>query len=221
MSREGISATGAGPAAALVGAGGLGEAPGQEVSPGPARVRAISSAPGARPPDPAPDSGPPLYYHMNHLLPQAVPRVCTDMGKPAPYHEGRRASTSDTTGLQHDAPQTASIWLHSYLKKQMTVSKRRGAWFRLEKRERSMFSLALRLNASFRGYSLLKAMVGVLKKLMDAPGMACSQLTRGVRMAWAFSEKCAQWGNLRAKEWRNDLEYAKYLSSHIGGGAAF
>ncbi len=103
----------------------------------------------------------------------------------------------------------------------MTVSKRRGAWFRLEKRERSMFSLALRLNASFRGYELLKAMVGVLKKLMEAPGMAYHRLTRGVQMAWAFSEHCARWGNLHAKEWRNDLEYAKYLASHMSGGAAF
>ena len=221
MSRDGISATGVGPTAALVGAAGLGEAPGQGLAPGPARVRAVSSAPEARRPDLAPEARAPFYYCMNHLLPLAVRHVCTDMGKPAPCHGGGGTSASRTTELQHGAQQTASNWLHSYLKKQMTASKRRGAWFRLEKRERSMFSLALRLNASFRGYDLLKAMVGVLKKLMEAPGMACCQLTRGVRMAWALSEKCAQWGNLRAKEWRNDAGYAKYLSSHMCGGAAF
>ena len=100
----------------------------------------------------------------------------------------------------------------------MNLSKRRGGWFRLEKRERSMFSLALRLNTSFKGYQLLKAMVGVLKRLMEASDMAFSRLMRGVQMAWAFATKCAQWGNVHAKEWRNDLEYARYLGSHMCEG---
>ena len=143
------------------------------------------------------------------------------MGTPAPQYMGEGPSASDTTGLQPDATQTASNWLHSHLTTQMTVSKRRGAWLRLGKRERSLFSPALRLNASFRGYELLKAVVGVLKKLMEAPGMAYHRLTRGVPMAWAFSEKCAGWGDLHAKGWRNDLGYARYLTSHMSEGAAF
>ncbi len=97
----------------------------------------------------------------------------------------------------------------------MTLSKRRGSWFRLEKRERSMFSLALRLNATFKGYELLRAMVGVLKKVMAGSDLLYSRLVRGVQLAWAFSSKCTEWGNPGAKAWRNDLEYAKYLGAHM------
>lgn len=124
----------------------------------------------------------------------------------------------DNPGTQIDALNPASKWFHSYLKRQMTVSKRRGGWFRLEKRERSMFSLALRLNASFKGFQLLKAMVGVLKKLMEVSDMVYSRLMRGVQIAWAFSTFAVECGNFHAKEWRNDLEYAKYLGSHTCGG---
>lgn len=120
--------------------------------------------------------------------------------------------------IQDDAPSVASNWLHSYLKRQMTVSKRRGGWFRLEKRERSMFSLALRMNTIFKGYQLLKAMVGVLKKLMEVSDAVYGRLTRGVQLAWAFSTFAVECGSPHAKEWRNDLGYARYLGSHLCAG---
>ncbi len=128
---------------------------------------------------------------------------------------GTGASAQSNPAFQHGATNPASTWLHSYLKKQMTLSKRRGGWFRLEKRERSMFSLALRLNATFKGHELLRAMVGVLKKLMAASDRVYGRLLRGYQLAWAFSTSAAEWGNLHAKEWRNDLEYARYLGSHM------
>jgi hypothetical protein len=100
----------------------------------------------------------------------------------------------------------------------MALAKRRGSWFRLEKRERSMFSLALRLKPTFKGYQLLRAMVGVLKKLMEVSDNAYCRLFRGLRLAWNFSTMCVEWGNIHAKEWRNDLEYARYLGSHMCEG---
>ena len=136
----------------------------------------------------------------------------------APNSLGNGTSAKEIHGIQQGATDVASNWLHSYLKRQMTVSKRRGGWFRLEKRERSMFSLALRLKASFKGYQLLKAMVGVLKKLMEVSDMVYGRLMRGVQLAWAFSTFAVEFGNPRAKEWRNDLEYARYLGSHMCGG---
>ena len=127
-------------------------------------------------------------------------------------------SSADTNERQKDAPGAASDWLHSYLKRQMTVSKRTGCWFRLEKRERSMFSLALRLKASFRGYGLLKAMVSVLDKLAEVSGIVHGRLMRGVRMALAFSAFAVEWGNRSARSWRNDLGYARYLGLHMCEG---
>ena len=140
------------------------------------------------------------------------------MGAVAPNFKGNESSVPDIPETQQDASDAASKWLHRYLKRQMSVSKRTGGWFRLEKRERSMFSLALRLKASFRGHDLLKAMVGVLKKLMEASDAVYSRLMRGVRLAWAFSTFAVQCGSPHAKAWRNDLEYARYLGSHMGGG---
>ena len=137
------------------------------------------------------------------------------MGAVAPNFKGNESSVPDIPETQQDASDAASKWLHRYLKRQMTVSKRTGGWFRLEKRERSMFSLALRLKASFKGFQLLKAMVAVLRKLMEASDRAHGRLVRGLRLAWAFSAFAAEWGNARAKVWRNDLEYANYLGSHM------
>ena len=140
------------------------------------------------------------------------------MDGPAPRFKGAEASASTPPVHQEDATNPASNWLHSYLKRQMLLSKRRGGWFRLEKRERSMFSLALRLNATFRGHDLLKAMVGVLKKLRAASDRAYGRLLRGLQVAWAFSTSAVEWGNPHAKSWRNDLEYARYLGSHMCEG---
>jgi hypothetical protein len=137
------------------------------------------------------------------------------MDGPASNLFGTGASVLMNHRSQEDAPVPASKWLHSYLKKQMLLSKRRGGWFRLEKRERSMFSLALRLNASFKGYQLLKAMVSILKKLRAASDRVYGRLLKGLQVAWAFSTFAVEWGNPRAKEWRNDLEYSKYLGSHM------
>ena len=143
------------------------------------------------------------------------------MDVPAPKPVGTGGSVADIAEIQHDATQSASKWLHSYLKKQMTLSKRRGGWFRLEKRERSMFSLALRLKATFKGYELLKAMVATLKKLMAASDRAYSRLAKGLQMAWAFSTFAVEWGSPHAKAWRNDIEYAKYLGSHMSSEGKF
>jgi hypothetical protein len=131
------------------------------------------------------------------------------------YPGQAHASARRIPEKQSDAINHASESLHSYLKRQMILSKRRGGWFRLEKRERSMFSLALRLKASFKGFQLLKAMVGILKKLKMASDRAYAQLLRGTELAWAFSMRCAAWGNVSAIAWRNDLDYARYLGSHM------
>jgi len=139
----------------------------------------------------------------------------------APSYLGTGASGAEITEVRRDAPNPASTWLRSYLKRQMTLSKRRGGWFRLEKRERSMFSLALRINATFRGYELLKAMVGILKKLKEASDRTYGRLLKGLRMASAFSTFAVEWGNKLAKDWRNDIEYAKYLGSHMSSEGNF
>jgi hypothetical protein len=98
----------------------------------------------------------------------------------------------------------------------MTLSKRRGGWFRLEKRERSLYSLALRIHARFESVQLVRAMVGILKKLLETSDLAYNRLLRGMSLAWAFSSAGERWGNQQAKAWRNDINYARYLGVHMG-----
>ena len=109
----------------------------------------------------------------------------------------------------------------SHLKKVMTISKRRGAWFGLEKREKSIMYLSLRLNVKFESLALLRALTSVLKKLEQHGETLHAWLQRGSKLAWAFSEFAVNSGNMAARSWRNDLDYSRYLgrmmSSTKGG----
>jgi hypothetical protein len=94
----------------------------------------------------------------------------------------------------------------------MTRAKRAGTWFRLCRRERTMYGLALRLDVKFRSHDLLKALVSVLKNLRDSCDGSYAALMEGTRLAWSFSEAAVSWGNERAREWRNDMAYIRFLA---------
>ncbi len=93
----------------------------------------------------------------------------------------------------------------------MVTSKRRGAWFSLEKREKSILYLSLKLNVKFESLQLLRALVSVLKKLEQQGETMHAWIQRGTRLAWAFSEFAVSAGNDRAVVWRNDRSYAFFL----------
>jgi len=99
----------------------------------------------------------------------------------------------------------------SHLKNAITTSKRRGAWFSLERRERSILSLATRLDLKFSSLDLLRALASILKKLERHGETLYAWLQNGVRLAWAFSEFAVASGNKSARSWRNDRSYAVYL----------
>jgi hypothetical protein len=134
---------------------------------------------------------------------------------PASHGGTSISETSFMSANQHDAPQSASDKIRSYLRKQMTLSKRRGGWFRLKKRERSLYSLALRIHVKFESVQLVRAMVGILKKLLESSDLAYNRLLRGMSLAWTFSSAGERWGNRGAKAWRNDTDYARYLGAHM------
>jgi hypothetical protein len=94
----------------------------------------------------------------------------------------------------------------------MIRAKRAGTWFGLSRVQRGLYSLALRLDIRLESHDLLKAMVSVLKSLWETCDRAGMALVRAMRTAWAFSEAAVSWGNERAKEWRRDPSYIKYLS---------
>ena len=111
--------------------------------------------------------------------------------------------------------------IKNHLKKSITTSKRRGSWFSLDRMERSILSLASRLDLKFSSLSLFRALASILKKLEQHGETLYAWLQRGVRLAWAFSEFAVAAGNKSARLWRNDRQYAEYLgqvlSNNTGG----
>ena len=75
-----------------------------------------------------------------------------------------------------------------------------------------MYGLALRLDVKFQSYDLLKALVSVLKNLRDSCEGGYAAIMKGTRLARSFSEAAVSWGNERAREWRNDMAYIRFLA---------
>ena len=65
----------------------------------------------------------------------------------------------------------------------------------------------------------LPTALGVLKRLKGLGDRTYLVMANGARLAWKFSEAAVSWGNPAAKEWRDDLEYARYLWSHMRGNS--
>ena len=97
----------------------------------------------------------------------------------------------------------------------MIRAKRAGTWFRLRRRERGMFELAMRLNVKLQSRDLLRALVSVLKDLRQTCDPVGGALVMGMRLAWALSESAVRWGNESARAWRNDLSYVRFLAMGV------
>jgi len=113
--------------------------------------------------------------------------------------------------IDYSEPRAFSLMVKSHLRRAITTSKRRGAWFSLDRMERSILNLASRLDLKFSSLDLLRALASILKKLEQHGETVYALLQRGVRLAWAFSEFAVASGNKSARSWRNDRPYAVYL----------
>ena len=94
----------------------------------------------------------------------------------------------------------------------MIRAKRAGTWFRLPKVQRRFYGLAMRLDVKLQSHDLLKALVAVLKSLKETCDRAGVAFVRATRLAWAFSEAAESWGNVKARQWRNDIGFVRFLA---------
>ena len=120
--------------------------------------------------------------------------------------------------MEIQRPSIFSQRVKSHLKKAIVTSKRRGAWFSLERREKSILYLSLKLNVKFESLQLLRALVSVLKKLEQQGETIHAWIQRGTKLAWVFSEFAVSAGNDKATNWRNDRSYAFYLGKVLLSG---
>jgi hypothetical protein len=113
---------------------------------------------------------------------------------------------------------TFSKLVKSHLKKVLVTSKRRGAWFSLDRKEKSIIYLSLKLNVKFESLELLRSLTSILKKLEQQGETLYAWLLRGRKLAWTFSEFAVTCGNKSAVSWRNDRAFALYLGKVFSKG---
>ena len=113
---------------------------------------------------------------------------------------------------------TFSRLIKSHLKKVIVTSKRRGAWFSLDRKEKSIIYLSIKLDVKFESLQLLRSLASILKKLEQCGETLYAWLRRGTALAWAFSEFAVSCGNKSAVSWRNDRPYALYLGRVFSKG---
>ena len=101
---------------------------------------------------------------------------------------------------------------------QMIRAKRAGTWFGLDRVKRGLYSLAMRLDLKLESHELLRALVSVLKCLRETCDRAGVAFVRALRLAWAISEAAVGWGNAKARDWRNDQTYIRFLAVSLEGG---
>jgi len=118
---------------------------------------------------------------------------------------------------------TFSQQVKNRIKLAMTKAKRRGAWFSLDRKEKSILYLSVRLQLKFESLDLLRSLASILKKLEEKGETMYAWFQRGVKLAWAFSDFAVSCGNKGAKAWRSERDYAVFLgrlfSSPISGVA--
>ena len=116
---------------------------------------------------------------------------------------------------------TFSRRIKYHLKKVLISSKRRGAWFSLDRKEKSIVYLSLKLDVKFESLELLRALASIMKKLEQHGETLYAWILRGTKLAWAYSEFAVSCGNKSARLWRNDRAYALYLGSMLSKGGRF
>ena len=121
------------------------------------------------------------------------------------------------------AQSTFAQRIKNHIKRTMLNAKRGGAWFSLDRKEKSILYLSVRLKLKFESLDLLRSLASILKKLEERGESMYACLQRGTMIAWRFSEFAVSCGNLSAKGWRNDRAYAVFLgtvSLHSGAFGA-
>jgi hypothetical protein len=94
----------------------------------------------------------------------------------------------------------------------MLKARRAGDWFRLPRRERGMYELAMKLKVKLLSHDLLKALVSVLKSLREISDKGFALFMRATKIAWGFSDLAFKAGNEDARNWRSNLDFIGFLA---------
>jgi hypothetical protein len=90
---------------------------------------------------------------------------------------------------------------------------RSKAWFRLERAERAVVELTIRVVERVKSSTLARIIFGIVDKLRQwiKPSLKERALSIGRPLAERISCVAEAWGNREAKEWLRDLGFMLYL----------
>jgi len=92
---------------------------------------------------------------------------------------------------------------------------RAGVWYRTLRRiDRVLIDLTIKVAGTIRSPSLAKSILSIAGKLEGALETKLARTIReiGFSIASKLSLFAKKWGNQTAKEWANDLGFARYLA---------
>lgn len=92
---------------------------------------------------------------------------------------------------------------------------RRGVWFKvLNRLERGLVDLSLKVVKKIRSICLAKALTSIVKKLLEALESRVRRQMRqiGISLAEKLSQIAQKWGNKTAREWVNNIGFVQYLT---------
>lgn len=101
------------------------------------------------------------------------------------------------------------------LPKYKMLALRRGVWFKvLNRLERTLINLSIRLLSEIRSSVLADALDSILKKLLDALEGKIERCMRlfGVSFANKLSLIAQSWGNKTAFKWIQDVNFIRFLA---------
>lgn len=92
---------------------------------------------------------------------------------------------------------------------------RRGVWFKaLNRIDRTLFDLAVKVVDAVRGRKLAEALLSIVRKLEEALENGISKAVKevGLPLARKLSLIAQRWGNHGAGGWASDVSFARFLA---------
>jgi hypothetical protein len=120
-------------------------------------------------------------------------------------------------GAKRGALASASFDPSPLTKEGLVFLKRRAlrskAWFRLDRLERAVVNLTIKVVDRVRSSTLARIILGIVDKLRRwiKPSLEETALSIGRPLAYRAARVAEAWGNREAKEWLKDLGFIIYL----------
>ena len=103
--------------------------------------------------------------------------------------------------------ESSSQKLKNMIKKVVVKAKRTGIWWTLSKVEQGILSLSSKLEIRFKSMSLLRAIVGIIRRIFQLTSFTQKHYLLGLNLAYRMVKYAVSVGYAQAKGWLKDRAY--------------